>query len=294
VWVHDHSGDHQVAFNGSAMLIGGQASSRAIFSPDGSKLFFFGSRNSDEKRELWQADLRSGQVEPILPGFSPAQSFDISPDGNQLVFDSYDADGTFHLWLAWLDRHSPPEVLRSKLAEGSPVFGPRGDIYYEGQMDGKVYLYRRSPSGSEIVRVTPRPVVRLESISPDGKWLVAEAAIEEETKRGVQAFNVEDGSIKRICNVLCLVRWATQGSFMFVAFPGNTMAASSYKTFIIPLHHGSVFPDLPPGGIKSEQDLMGLNGVKIVNDLLHPGSDNVGYAFDRVSDHRNIYRIPIR
>ena len=65
---------------------------------------------------------------------------------------------------------------------------------------------------------------------------------------------------------------------MFVAFPGNTMAASSYKTFIIPLHHGSVFPDLPPGGIKSEQDLMGLNGVKIVNDLLHPGSDKIGRA----------------
>jgi len=283
VWVHDHSGDHQVAFNGSAVLMGGLSSSRAIFSADGTKLFFFGSRNSDEKRELWQADLGSGQVERILPGFSPAHSFGISPDDRQLVFDSYDANDTLHLWLAWLDRYSPPEYCIRSWAEGSPVFGPGGDIYYEGQTDEKVYLYRRSPSGSDIVRVTPHSIVRLETISPDGKWLVAEAAIEGETKRGVQAFKVADGSIKRICYVLCLARWATQGRFMFVAFPGNTMAASSYKTFIIPLHHGSVCPDLRRGGIKSEQDLMGLNGVKIVNDLLHPGSDNVSYAFDRAS-----------
>jgi len=294
VWVHDQSGDHQIAFSGSARLPNPQVSSRALFSPDGKKLFFFGRRGSNQADELWQADLLSGQMEPLLPGTSLRDTFDISPDGRQLVFDSFDAKGVPKLWIAWIDRRSPPRQLESDLPESDPVFGPDGGVYYQAQEGPLAYLYRRPPDGGAGRRVTSHPVVRFETISPDGKWLVAEAPIaSEDSFRGVQAFNVDDGTVKRVCHNLCMVRWSEDGKFLFVSLSGNSESTATERTFIVPLGHGNMFPALPATGIESEADLVELNGVNVVNAFVRPGPDGSRYAFDRESDHRNIYRIPI-
>ncbi len=53
------------------------------------------------------------------------------------------------------------------------------------------------------------------------------------------------------------------------------------------------FLTCPPTGIKSESDLTRLNGVRVINDLARPGPDVSLYAFDRLTEHRNIFRIPI-
>ncbi len=294
VWVHDQSGDHQVAFSGSARLPMVQLSSRALFSPDGSKLYFFGRQGSKEADELWQADLHSGQTEPVLPGTALWDTFDISRDGQRLVFDSFDAKGVTKLWVAWLDRRSPPRQLESDLPESDPVFGPDGNVYYQALEGPKIYIYRRSPDGGAGEKVTSHPVVRLQTISPDGKWLVAESPIGgEDAFRGVEAFNVGDATIKRICSILCIVRWSGDGKLVYISLSRSGENVRRYRTFIVPLRHGSAFPDLPATGIKAEADLERLNGVKVVDDLLHPGPDGSRYAFDRESDHRNIYRIPI-
>jgi Tol biopolymer transport system component len=294
VWVHDQTGDHQVAFSGSARLPMVQISSRAVFSPDGSKLYFFGRQGSKEADELWQVDLLSGQSEPVLPGTSLWDTFDISPDGHLLVFDSFDAKGVPKLWTAWLDRRAPPRQLESELPESDPVFGLDGSLYYQAQEGPKSYLYRRPTDGGAGKRVTNHPVVRLQTISPDGKWLVAESPVgSEDSFRGVEAFNVDDDTVKRVCSILCIVRWSADGKLVYVSLSRSGESVSRYRTFIVPLRHGSAFPDLPATGIKTEADLEKLNGVKVVDELLHPGPDSSRYAFDRESDHRNIYRIPL-
>lgn len=295
VWVHDQSGDRQIPFDGSAHLPMGQTSSRAIFSSDGSKLFFFGSRNSGDADELWHADLTSGQTERLLPGMTVANSFDVSEDGKQLVFDSFDTKGIPHLWIARLDRRSPPRRVESKLPESYPVFAPAGDLFFQAQEGGTSYLYGRPQEGALVKRVSPHPVVRFETISPNGKWLVAEAPIQgEEVTRGVLAFNVDDGTIKRLCYSLCIVRWTQDGKFLYVGLPGSGGTSDIFRTFIVPLRHGNVFPVLPATGIKSGDDLAGLSRVKVKEELIHPGPDSSRYGFDRTSDHRNIYRIPFR
>ena len=106
--MHDPSGDRQIAFNGSARLPNSEISSRAVFTPDGNQLIFIGSRSGQYGEELWRVDLGSGEVEPVVPGISLASTYDISLDGNQVVFGSFDAKGKSSLWLAWLDRRSPP------------------------------------------------------------------------------------------------------------------------------------------------------------------------------------------
>ena len=156
---------------------------------------------------LWAADLVTGQIEGLMPGLGIANSYDISPDGERVIFDSFDSEGHAHLWMAWLDRRSPPRQLESNLLEILPVFGPKGDIFSQAPEGGKFYLYRRLHDGGQPSRITARPITRLETISPDGKWVVAMIPVEgEQTTRGIVAFNVDDGTTKRICYSLCAVR----------------------------------------------------------------------------------------
>jgi Tol biopolymer transport system component len=294
VWVHDQSGDRQTPFEGSARLPDEQRSSRAIFSPDGTRLYFLGRRNSNESEELWVTDLSSGLSERPLPGMSVANSFDVSADGKQIVFDSFDAQSGSHLWVASLDRRSSPRRLESVSPESNPVWGLTGDLFFQAQEGGHSYLYRRPLYGGQPTKVTPSPVARFETISPDGKWLVAEAPIGgEEVTRAVVAYLVDDGTAKRVCHTLCIIRWSQDGRFLYIGLPVGR-AAGNYKTFIVPLHHGDSFPDLPATGIKTETDLTHLSGVKVINDLARPGPNGSLYAFDRSTRHRNVYRIPIR
>jgi eukaryotic-like serine/threonine-protein kinase len=303
VWVHDKTGERQIPFEGSAGLMAEQTASRSIFSPDGTRLYFWGRRSSREPEEFWVADLSSGTLERPVPGMviadsfdvsAVANSFDVSPDGKQIVIDSLDSKGEPHLWVAALDHRSPPRKLESGSPERNPVFGPAGDLFFQAQEGGLSYLYRRPLDGGQRTKVSLNPVVRFETVSADGKWAVAEAPSgDKEAPRGVFAYRVDDGTAKRVCYNLCVVRWTGDGKFLYLGLPGGG-PSRNFQTFIVPLHPGESFPGLPDAGIKSESDLLHVHGVKVVDDLIHPGPDVSRYAFDRSTEHRNIYRVPIR
>ena len=198
------------------------------------------------------------------------------------------------LWTAWLDRHSPPHnlsriyrtIFRSLARQEICTTKPRRGPVPFSAIGRRIVVRVR---GSHL-----RGSRSLETISPDGKWLVAETPISgEDTVRGVQAFNVDDGKMKHICYSLCAVRRSENGKFLFVGLPNNSSSAGTFRTFIVPQRRGSVFPDLPVNVIGSEADLETITGVRMVEQILHPGRDDSRCAFDRNSDHRNIYRIPI-
>jgi len=290
VLVRDKSGEHQVPFEGQARLSG----SRTIFSPDGAKIYFMGRRSLTETEELWVEDLGSGLVERVAPGMSTGNSYDVSPDGKQIAFDSSDAQGQSHLWVVSLDRRQAPRRLDSTFPETNPVFGPAGDLFFQRGEGQSTYLYRRNLDSGETRKVIPTPISVFHTISPDGKWVVAQVAVTgEDRKRGVVAYRLDDGASKRVCHNLCVVNWSLDGKFLNIGIFGLGDASSEYKTFVIPLRHGETFPDLPATGIESESDLAHLRGVHVITELAYPGPDGSRYALSRWAVHRNIYRIPI-
>ena len=60
--------------------------------------------------ELWASDLESGRAEPLVPGFQ-VLGYDLSADGQQVVMEATDREGKYGLWLAPLDRRSPPRQI---------------------------------------------------------------------------------------------------------------------------------------------------------------------------------------
>jgi hypothetical protein len=149
--------------------------------------------------------------------------------------------------------------------------------------------------GSERRKIDAPPVIQLETISPDGRWAVVQAAIEnEDAPRGILAIPLEGGTPIRICTGLCVVRWPRDGKSMFLSVIGGSQGQMlGWGTYIVPLATGQVFPKLPPTGIASKADAAALPGAKSVDSFVLPGLNEEIYAFSRTNVHRNLFQIPL-
>jgi Tol biopolymer transport system component len=293
IWVHDHAGEHQIPFEGLASFPGAQTAYRALFSPDGTKLFFMGRSSPGQPAELWLADLNSGRTDRLFPRLPVNGTFDISPDGKQVVLNSPDAQGELHIWIASLDHRVAPHQIGSA-GHFDAVFGPAGDLFYKASEGRALFLYRRAVSEAESHKVIANPISNFETISPDGNWAVAEMPVTgEDVTRGVIAYPLRSGTPKRVCHSLCTVRWTMDGRFLNIGLPGQNGSTGSFRTIVVPIRSGEDFPPLPPGGIKSADDLAGVSGVRLMDGLIRPGPTGSIYAIGRMTVQRNIYRIPL-
>jgi Tol biopolymer transport system component len=79
-WMHDHAGDHLISPEGYAAA--------PSFSHDGGRLYYLLRRKSGNgSNDLWKTDVASGKSEAIVTGFA-VNSYDVSPDGRQVVFSA--------------------------------------------------------------------------------------------------------------------------------------------------------------------------------------------------------------
>jgi eukaryotic-like serine/threonine-protein kinase len=293
-WIRDASGDRQISSEGYA-----EAPS---ISPDGTKLFFLVrlrgrghfSAGLYPNDGLWAADLRTNRAAPLLPNF-PVTGYSVARDGQHVACSALDKTGNSHLWMASLDRHEPSQQISSRLSESedTPMFTSNGDLFFRGSNGASHYLYRirQGASGSE--KVTQEAIVEPQSVSPDGRWAVAQPELHEsEVSRGVVAYPVDGGAPLRICRTLCFVSWSLDGKSIYIHLPGTSQVDDFGKTFVIPTKSGNPFPQLPTSGIQSESDLEALPGTKIMEGTIFPGPDATRYAFTKQSVHRNLYRIP--
>jgi serine/threonine protein kinase len=299
VWLHDPSGDRQISSEGYAFLPDIDYNlGRSVFSPDGTKLYYAVKRGTPPGTlsELWMANLKTGHNDRVLPSFQFA-SYDISPDGERIVFSALNAEKKFRIWLAPLNAHAPPhQVSSSSESDIRPIYAANGELFFQASESGNYFIDRMREDGTERRRVVPNPVNQLQSVSPDGQWVIAITAVSgEERTRAVVAFSTRDASIRRVCRGVCWAVWSQDGTLFNVTWPEK-------GTFAIPLRHGETFPPISASGITSEADLRALKGVRVneADSMLPPASSNVyfapnstSYAFSRQTVRRNIYRIPI-
>jgi hypothetical protein len=179
------------------------------------------------------------------------------------------------------DRSSAPMQIPN--VEGaSPRFGAGGEIFFL-HLDGKsMFVYRVHPDGTGLRKALPSPVLLMDSVSPDGQLIVAWAALSGDGSPLIRAFRLDGGPSIPIGGCEVFVRWPRDGRSVLIG---------AYR---VPLRAGEVLPQIPPGGIQSEDEIARLPGARMIEaDGVVLGPSAGVYAFYKGTIVRNLYRIPI-
>jgi len=286
VWVHDSRGERAVSLEGYAL--------NPRFTSDGKKLVYYVAEGASVHRgELWIADLDTGLNERLLPGFavgtgglgSARSPFDVSPDGQWVVFEAIDTAGKNTLWLAPLDRRSPPRRIPNIEGDG-PLFDPHGDVLFRARDGDYGFAYRVRPDGTGLQKVHEHPVIENVGVTPDGRWLAAYARPIKERAGGTILLPVGGGTPVPVYGSGLRIRWSRDGRLLFLAV--------SERTYALPVPRGEPLPKLPPAGFASEADIAAVPGARLIDAAdLAPGPTPDVYAFSRETVQRNLYRIPL-
>jgi Tol biopolymer transport system component len=292
VWIRDGSGERQISLEGHA--------SEPRFSPDGKTLFYI--IENAGSFELWSADVSSGRTQALLPGFllgsGGHQIYDVSPDGRQVVVYALDREGKERLWLAPVNRRSPPTPIPN--VEGdSPLFAPSGEIYFRAREGSYGYAFRVRPDGSGLTKAIEYPVITTNGISHDGKWLVVYARYtrpSQEPEGATMAFPLAGGPGIRVFGPgsLTPLKWSRDGRALFMSTASQSYGGTVGKTYVVPLAAGAMWPELPQHGFAADSDITKLPGVRTIDETdATPGPSGDVYAFSRERIQRNLYRIPL-
>ena len=297
VWLHDSSGERQVSLEGYSY--------DPKFTPDGKRLCYRilkGAMPMSDPSEMRIVDLDSGRNEAFLAGFAvvgfPRWAYDISPDGQQVVVEALDREGKHRLWVAPLDRRSPPRQIPNVQGD-EPEFGPGGEIFFRAIEGSSAFAYRVRPDGTGLRKVVEQQVAMLDGFSPDRQWVAVKLPGTEGSS--YEALPLRGGSPLPIFGKGKLpaggdfyMWWSPDGRLFFISVP-TTASLTSGRTYAIPLSSGRAFPQIPAGGFRSEAEITKLPGTRVIDtyDVALGPMPGV-YAFTRVTVQRNLYRIPLR
>ena len=280
VWLHDKDGDHQISSEGNT--------SSPAFSSDGRNLYFLKANGQTHGEELWIKDLNSGKEEKVLSDY-PIRGYSVSRDGKEVAFAMKDQSGHSNLWIAPTSRRSSPVRISSAAVEDSPFFLPDGDLIFRAIEGGSNFLYRMKADGSGRRKITSERILDIESVSPDGRWVVAGAPNpDEEYTAAARAFAVDGGASVPFCVGYCMLNWDTAERYIFVSFFAN--GGGSYAT---PVIHDPGLPKLPPTGLVLSQDFINAKTTIALPWFVQSAISPSVYAYTREATRRNLYRIPL-
>jgi serine/threonine protein kinase/Tol biopolymer transport system component len=285
IWIHDATGDRAISSEGYALS--------PRLSRDGTRVFYLSARDVVSSRgdwvpssaELRSVDLASGKTDSVLSGVS-VTDYDMSRDEKEVAFTTTDSGGASQIWLAPLDRRTPP----LRIAAGDQVsFGAEGDLVFRSLEGTTNFPVRIKKDGSGRERLTSAPILEKFGVSPDGAWVTALTAPGE-----LSLVPLNGGVPKKICAPPCGAAWSADGKFLYVEIDRGTSAASPGKTLAIPVPAGKSFPDLPASGIDSVAAGSELPGARVIeHGSLSPGPDPSTYVFTKTEQRRNLFRIPL-
>jgi hypothetical protein len=235
-------------------------------------------------------DLATGKSDTVLSGQS-VSAYVISRDEKDVAFTTRDGGGASQIWLAPLDRRTPPRLIARDGDQMS--FGAAGELIFRSLKENNA-LVRIKTDGTGRERLPTISVVEKGDVSPDGEWVIVRAP--GAIKGAVQAtlaLPVRGGAPKIICYT-CSATWSTDGKFFYVGSNRSASPTSAGKTLAIPVPAGKSLPDLPAAGINVVDGAVGLPGAVIIEDgLIVPGPDPSTYLFTRADSQRNLFRIPL-
>lgn len=290
IWIHDDRGERSLSSEGEV----DNTYSPPSFAADGETLYYLlWHQQAGSGPELWRMAVDSGKGEAVFPGISMV-SYDVSPDGRQVVYTTAVRNRKSQLWLAPIDKSSPPKPIGVS-GETTPHFGPRGKILFRFAEGNANYLEQMNQDGTGRSKVVPYPIIEIQSVSPGKKWFTAILPYPDGKNLSpwVMAIPLDGGPPRRLCESYCRTTWSSNGKFLFIGVEAGSQTNPG-RSLAIPVGPGETIPDFPPKGIPpgSQPDLV-PGSVSVNREQLVPGDDLTHYAYVNTTSHRNLYRISL-
>jgi eukaryotic-like serine/threonine-protein kinase len=295
IWLQDATGERELTAEGySLMPVMGASGQRAFY------LSRTGSSQAYASGELWSVDLATGERQRMLPGFVMSH-YAISTDEARVVFASSGNERGDGVWIADLDRRTPPRQLTSDGAFRAS-FGAPGEIIYLSQGEIR-HLYRMKEDGSARERVYPDPVNQLFAVSPDGQWAVTLTARRGAVGTEIRFVPLRGGAPFVVCSEDCAVgfgpnrvqapifNWSVDGTSVFVGL--QYFGFRTARTVVLPYRTGVPLGTLWPKGLRTEQDVAANPGARVINDGNAFPAIGSAYLSWRATTQSNLYQIPL-
>jgi len=296
IWIHDAAGERAISSEGYA------AAPR--LSRDGRHVFFLLVRDwvlsrfgwVSSSSELRSVDLASGKTNSLLPGVS-VTDYDISSDDKEVAFTTTDSSGEPQIWLASLDRRTPPRQIAR--AGDQVSFAGDGHLIFRSLEEKTNLLVRIQKDGMGREQITAATVLDKGGVSPDGEWvLVGSPGAGVDAIPATIAVPIRgNGPPRKICAPTCQAGWSSDGKFFYVSLDPSAAATSPGtpgKVLAIPVPTGKALPELPVSGINVAAAVAELPGTRVIeHGSLLTGPDPLTFVFTKTDLQRNLFRIPL-
>lgn len=294
VWIHDRAGERAIVSDGYA--------SAPRLSRDGTRVFYLFVRDwwlsgvvgwTTAAADLRSVDLATGKSDTLLSGQS-VTAYAISRDEKEVAFTTTNADGQSQIWLAPLDRRTPPRLIVESADQVS--FAAPGELIFRSLAEGNA-LARIKTDGTGLERIPTGSFLDKGDVSSDGEWVIIHSpATSDHPVLETLAVPIRGGVPRTVCRGdadICTAGWSRDGTFFYV---GRLNASPSFarRTFAIPVPAGQALPDFSAGGIADLKRAVALPGVRTIEEgLISPGSDPSTYVFTKADSQRNLFRVPL-
>jgi hypothetical protein len=298
IWLQDASGERQLTSEGFAMLPSTGLSGERVY-----YLLRGAASRAYASGELWSLTLGTGEKRPALPGQVMA-NYSISADEQRVVYTSSGNPGGDGVWIAALDRRTPPRQLTRDGAFRA-FFGAPGEIVYMNQGETR-HLYRMKEDGTGVEMIVPEQVTYLITVSGDGRWAVA---LVPRTGSGggtvVRFISLRGETSMDVCNEECgigfgpnrlqapMFNWSVDGKWVYVGL--QYFGLRTARTVILPYRSGVPLATLWPKGLKSEKDVAANPGAVVLSDgNAFPASNPSAHLSWRRTTQSNLYRVALQ
>ena len=295
IWIRDAAGERAISSEGYA------AAPR--LSRDGTHVVFLLARDWVLSRfgwvpsssELRSVDLASGKTNSLLPGVSVGD-YDVSRDEKEVAFTTGDGGGASEIWLASLDRRTPPRQIAR--AGDQVSFAAEGHLVFRSLEENTNRLIRIKKDGTGPERITTAPVLNKYGVSPDGEWvLIGSPGAGVDAVPATLAVPIRgSGPPRKICAPACQAGWSSDGKFFYVSLDPSavTSPGTPGKVLAIPVPAGKALPELPVSGINVAAAVAELPGTRVIeHGSLLTGPDPSTFVFTKTDLQRNLFRIPL-
>jgi dipeptidyl aminopeptidase/acylaminoacyl peptidase len=241
-----------------------------VWAPDGTKIFFTANKirpkeeekkiengediifvdegpngqNAGRWRHLFVCDVKTGAITPVLEEDLLIGGFDVSPDGNRILFTASTSnrrnDGYLsEIWLLDVAEKSKVRLTENKAPERSPVWAPDGKRFAFTAADdkewrnrnGKIWLMDTESKKPALISGEFEGGIRGFSWSPDGQTIFFNG--QQGTNSNLFSLDVDGGGIKKLTDVkgtIMVYGFSKDRSRMVYAFSDYATPADLYSS----------------------------------------------------------------